>query len=44
MQSTYSDQKFQEFYFGPNYFGPEEIEKLENVLNSYLKLTLETKY
>ena len=31
-------------FLSPNYFGPEQIEKLENVLNSYLKLTLETKY
>ena len=30
--------------FLSKFFGPEQIEKLENVLNSYLKLTLETKY
>ena len=30
--------------FLSKFFGPEQIEKLENILNSYLKLTLETKY
>ena len=30
--------------FLSKFFGPEQIERLENVLNSYLKLTLETKY